>query len=293
MIKIHKMDGYKYMRDPDYPMVGFKRRNMTYICLEMTDWIADIKMFNFLEEHHSFHYDYIMNELVKHVKTTTIGEGDSKYILGKLPKIHIVLKEESRPDGSLERTVSISKKEPYGILEYINMEKERYIRADENRENEWRESARLQAERDAKNQAKKNKKALNGAKEQNRKKVTKEVLNDYLNNTDYYDFVKKNKDNIRYKDGVLYINSESLAKEFSTFNKDFNDVQEAKLVPIFMSANEYFNDYFFKYYEAVRWVKDENIGYVHLHEIRKEDTPSNLKLGLIYEWLETYIDSDF
>jgi hypothetical protein len=74
--------------------------------------------------------------------------------------VHIVLKEESRADGSLERTVSISKKEPYGVLEYINMEKERYNRADEIRENEWRESARLQAERNAKNQARKDKKAL-------------------------------------------------------------------------------------------------------------------------------------
>jgi hypothetical protein len=179
------------------------------------------------------------------------------------------------------------------------MEKERYRKAEEDEENEWLDRARRQEERDAKNQAKKDKKALNSTKIEKPKKVlppknivTKEVLNDYLNNDEFFAFIKNNKDNIRYNDRVLYINSETITKEFKHFNKDFNTIQQGKLIPMYMNEYTYLNEYHFRYWESIVWNKDKGIGHVTLYETRERETPENIKLGLIYEWLETYIDSD-
>jgi hypothetical protein len=88
MIKIHALDDYKYLRDPHNPMDGFNKRNLTYICLEMTDFLKDIKAFIFLNTYHSFHYEEIAIELKKLVNSS-----------GKLPKTHIVYREEPLKGG--------------------------------------------------------------------------------------------------------------------------------------------------------------------------------------------------
>jgi hypothetical protein len=288
MIKIHALDGYKYLRDPYNSMNGFNRRNLTYICLEMTDFHEDMKAFIFLYTHHSFHYEEIAIELKKLVNNK-----------GQLPKTHIVYREEplkGGQQGMTEDTLLVSKKPPYGILEYINMEKERYRKAEEDEKNERLERARWQEERDAKNQARKDKKALNSTKIEKPKKVlppvTKEILNDYLNNDAFFAFVKNNKDNIRYNDRVLYINSETITKEFMDLNNNFNKIQQGKLIPMYMNEYTYLNEYHFRYWESIVWNKDKGIGHVTLYETRARETPENIKLGLIYDWIETYIDSD-
>jgi hypothetical protein len=271
MIKIHKLDGYKFLRDPSDIMQGWKRRNLTYLCLEMTDFQEDMKAFKFLEEFHDFHYELIANELLKFVNNTS----------GKLPKVHILYKEETLEDGLMEKAFSITKNEPKGILKYIKEEIRLY--------NEAEESSFYG---NIKVIEKENRSPITEIKTKIPKNLPREVLNDYLNNTDYYDFIKKNKDDIRYKDGVLYINSESLTREFTTFGKDFNGVQEAKLVPKYMNHNKYLNDFSFKYYDSIQWKKNENLGYVRLPEIARPEIPSSDKLILIYEWLEINIDSN-
>jgi hypothetical protein len=112
MIKIHALDGYKYLR--------YEQRNLTYICLEMSDFNEDIKSFVFLNTYHTFDYGDILMKLRDFINSK-----------GQLPKTHIVYREEpSENEGETEVSILVSKKMPFGILEYIKAEKERV----ENRE---------------------------------------------------------------------------------------------------------------------------------------------------------------
>lgn len=116
MIKIHKMDGYKFQHPARNQYEIPIQRNLMYLCMEMTDFEEDIKTFAFLNMHYTFEYKSLIVELQKHVNSK-----------GRLPKRHILYEVCQTDDGLLLDGFRVTKVAPEEIIEHIKEHQEEFM----------------------------------------------------------------------------------------------------------------------------------------------------------------------
>lgn len=126
MIKIHFLDGYKYIGSPPTSLLGEPyttfRDNLTYCCFEITNWQNDQLAFLFLLYNH---VNWMSRDLADHHIREIICP---RIINNKTSKLYLLIKEHSiDTNGSMALEISNQKPTDHRtILKIIESKKEFY-----------------------------------------------------------------------------------------------------------------------------------------------------------------------